>query len=294
MAFSFSYLAKCIVRQGSSTDCPSCKSHDTLVIDSKYLNITRLYECQNCLLRFRFPIETHAESFSLYQDSYSQAGLTTDLPADKDLDILVKSSFRGSEKDFSHVFPLIKEISVQASKSLKILDFGANWGYGVFQFGQQYFVQSSCGYEISLPRRRFGEEKLKVSYIDSPENLDEAFDIVFSSHVIEHLIDPVEFKNWCDKCLKPGGFVILTCPNGSDSARKELNYWSKLWNKVHPSFISDNYLMKLFTGYTGVIIDDNAFYEHSYIQDLFQSKTLVSLLPTSPNLWLIAQRPVDL
>lgn len=44
-------------------------------------------------------------------------------------------------------------------------------------------------------------------------NLSEASDVVASFEVIEHLYDPGAFIATCATVLRPGGLIVLTCPN---------------------------------------------------------------------------------
>lgn len=44
---------------------------------------------------------------------------------------------------------------------------------------------------------------------------DNAFDVVVSSEVIEHIEDKESFMNTVAYLLRDGGFFIITCPNGS-------------------------------------------------------------------------------
>jgi 2-polyprenyl-3-methyl-5-hydroxy-6-metoxy-1,4-benzoquinol methylase len=131
---------------------------------------------------------------------------------------LLESRFVGIEKDFSSYSGIIKEISQYLGRKLTILDYGANWGYACFQFGHFDEVEDVYGLELSQPRREFGEANLGVKYINNPSELDASVDLVFSSHVIEHMSNPSMIKECADKVLKSDGVILLTCPNGSDSA----------------------------------------------------------------------------
>jgi SAM-dependent methyltransferase len=58
----------------------------------------------------------------------------------------------------------------------------------------------------------------------------ERFDMVFMSHVIEHVIDPVDTMTKIVSLLKPGGVCYLETPNvGSLDAR----LWKQEWGLIH-------------------------------------------------------------
>jgi len=44
--------------------------------------------------------------------------------------------------------------------------------------------------------------------------LDKRFDLVFANQIVEHLVFPLEFTERLVKCLKPGGRLVMTTPNG--------------------------------------------------------------------------------
>lgn len=63
---------------------------------------------------------------------------------------------------------------------------------------------------------------------------DEEFDFVYSSHTLEHLIDPATtLKNWW-RILKPGGFLILYLPD-RDLYEKKKTLPSN-WSSSHEHF----------------------------------------------------------
>lgn len=282
------YLKRILISQFQTHVCPCCNSKKYNLIDSKYFGITKLLECKSCKLRYRIPQDSKEYNFKFYQSSYEQGGLTTDLPRDKELLELKNTNFSNSEKDFSYINPLLKSISNYLGRKLKILDYGANWGYFAFQIKKLDFVESVKCYELSLPRRKFGEAKLGIEYIEKPPEKDMRFDLLFSSHVIEHMQNPIILRDWIIKSLKDDGISVITCPNGSDSAKFNKN-WSQLWGEVHPNFISDRFLCKNFSDFKGTIFDESLLSEKDLASKLC-IKEISSMLPESPNLWFIAQK----
>ena len=151
------------------------------------------------------------------------------------------------------------------------------------------FVETVYGYELSLPRRSYGEENLSIQYIREASELREGIDIIFSSHVIEHMSNQSILKTYADTVLKEGGMILLTCPNGSDSARLKNSSWSKLWGEVHPNFISDQFLCNLFSDYSGIVASDALISSRNDFDFNFQGG-MASKLPTSSNLLMIAKK----
>ena len=283
----FSYLKNSILRRFSKNRCPSCGSEVAKVIDSKLFGLTNLLQCGECFMRYRFPADSADYNYQFYQDSYVQPGLTTDLPSKNELQELVLSNFANSEKDFSSYTGIFESIFQHFNRKIRILDYGANWGYSCYQFAKLEFVEKAYGYELSIPRRLFGEQNLGVQYIQDASELEGSIDVLFSSHVIEHMSDPSILKNYADMVLKNGGIILLTCPNGSDSGRVHNTHWSKLWGEVHPNFISDQYLCKLFSDYSG-IVGGNSFVSSRKVLGFNFQHGMYSKLPTTGDLFMIA------
>ncbi|QPN59116.1 methyltransferase domain-containing protein [Synechococcus sp. CBW1002] len=251
--------------------------------------ITKLLECQDCYLRYRFPVDSDVSNYKFYQNSYVQAGLTTDLPEKDKLSKLIRSNFLNTEKDFSTYIPILQFASSQLKRKLSLLDYGANWGYACYQFEQLPFVQAVCAYELSLPRRAYGEKELNIQYVDSSSEITEGIDVLFSSHVMEHMSNPSKLKEFADVVLKPDGIIILACPNGSNSARYKNLSWSKLWGEVHPNFISDHFLINLFADYNGIVGGEELLDASTELSRYFHGGML-SNLPTSVNLYMLAAK----
>ncbi|GIW75864.1 MAG: hypothetical protein KatS3mg104_0927 [Phycisphaerae bacterium] len=227
--------------------CPGCNSDHFDRIDRKITY--NLLSCRNCGLLFRYPYETPEEMACFYQKAYKQSGLTTDLPTDEELARMCQTLFRGTEKDFSFLIRVLEELGVRPGA--RILDFGANWGYTSYQLRQAGY--DPFAYEISTPRAVFGK-KLGISIATELTEQDRGFDAVFSSHVLEHVPNPLaSLKDQLDR-VKPGGYVIGLTPNGSRARREnDPQGFHTAWGRVHPVLLSDAFLDRSFDRYPAFI-----------------------------------------
>lgn len=238
-------------------NCPSCQSSNNYKFTGKEFNKfpTSLRYCKDCKLLFRFPVTLASESELFYKDRYHEAGLTTDLPSKTELKYLIDTNFKNTEKDFSIWMKLFRDLSIKLNKKIRILDYGANWGYTVAQLSKEDFVEKAVGYEYSLPRAEFGKKNLNIEYLNE-DMFSKSFDVVFSSHVIEHMFNPSKFKNHMNQLLVDEGYCVVACPNGSLSAMlKNPVSFKSMRGEVHPNYISDLYLLNQFSDYHGAVFD---------------------------------------
>ncbi|MCB1805583.1 MAG: class I SAM-dependent methyltransferase [Candidatus Competibacteraceae bacterium] len=224
--------------------CPSCGSYSAQRVDRKGFH--ELLRCGRCELLYRWPYENPAEMAHFYQRDYQQPGLTTDLPDPETLHHLLATCFQGSGKDFSRVVDLLQMLSVPTGA--RILDFGANWGYGVWQFRQAGF--SAVGYELSEPRAAYSKNLGVEVFTNWSEIKNKApFDVVFSSHVLEHTPDPAQALRQKLSVLSPNGWLIAFFPNGSEIFQKaEPTAFHRLWGRVHPVMLNERFIKKVLPG----------------------------------------------
>ncbi len=182
---------------------------------------------------FRVPKSSKVESNAFYQEKYSE-GFTTDCPDEALLGDLIKSSFKGTEKDYSTYLSVLHAVGLRTGQI--IFDFGSSWGYGSWQFAQAGFRVYS--HEISGPRARYASEKLGCWMVGDAEHIPERADCFFSAHVLEHLPNPGALWETARRTLKPEGLMILFVPNGEPAREQKDSAYHKLWGQTHPLLLS--------------------------------------------------------
>ncbi len=240
------YLLRSATGYLSTVGCPSCGSTEATLIERKYL-LTRLFECTGCRLRFRHPREDGRFLKRFYNTGYEQDdGITTQLPSEEGWQGMVKSGF--GEKNIDHYaesLPLLFPES--ASSDIRMVDYGCSWGYQTHQF-RSHGVDC-IGFDISASRASFGRRSLGLPILTDPEQIPRDNHIFFNSHVIEHLPSPADFLRFAFDRIRPGGYFVAETPNGSEAfRRKDPAHFSKLWGRVHPNLMSDDFYLNAFKG----------------------------------------------
>lgn len=169
-------------------------------------------KCHYCQLIFRWPADDPQTAMRYYEKEY-RSGKTTDLPDPEKLAQLRREEYQNSNYDFSAALGLVSQY---LSLPARVLDFGASWGYVGDQFRRAGY-EVEC-FELSRPRADYGRRQLQLTIHGSwPELLQSPlprFDLVFASHVLEHLYDLWSTLERFASALKPGGLLFIDVPNG--------------------------------------------------------------------------------
>jgi SAM-dependent methyltransferase len=169
-----------------------------------------------------------------YENGYAEPGLTTSLPSPEELERLLRTSFADSGKDFSWHIACLAALGIKAGA--RVLDYGANWGYATWQFCKAGY--DAVGFELSRPRAAYAA-RLGVRVETDLDAIEGVFDAVFSSHVIEHVPDPMAALERQYARLAPGGSIVAFTPNGTDAfRRRDPKGWQCSWGQVHPVLLT--------------------------------------------------------
>ena len=132
-----------------------------------------------------------------------------------------------------------------------LLEVGAGFGTFCSELQSRKVFRRVVGVEptpdLAKTCRRRGIEIIEEP-VEKVE-LDEAhrFDVVASFEVIEHLFDPADFVRHMVRLLKPGGIVMLTCPNGQGFDIQALGTLSTSVDHEHLNYFSPASLSGLLT-----------------------------------------------
>lgn len=227
--------------------CPNCGGRASAIVDRKYM-ITSLARCRECDLLYRQPASTERELSGFYLSNYKTDNTNT--PADRspetyrDLEVLKRP------RDYSDYIRVLSALG--CGDGAKVFEYGCSWGYGSAQLKAGGF--DVTGYEISANNRKFAREVLGLAIVDDFTAFAgglqaPAFDVFFSSHVLEHLARLQPIFDLARRLVKPGGYFAFFVPNGSEvfmnANRKR---WRRLWGEVHPLFLDERFFAKAFAG----------------------------------------------
>jgi SAM-dependent methyltransferase len=90
--------------------------------------------------------------------------------------------------------------------NLPIFEYGCGLGVNIAWSSQAH------GYDISPQARAFAHSKGIRVYESMAEVASESFPVVISSHVLEHVDDPLSALSEMQRVLTPGGRLILAIP----------------------------------------------------------------------------------
>ena len=88
-----------------------------------------------------------------------------------------------------------------------------------------------------------GIEVLELPVEDA--RINETFDVVCAFEVIEHLFSPGAFLSACAKLLRPGGMLVVTCPNGKGFDIEVLGAASPAVDVEHLNYFNPSSLPRL-------------------------------------------------
>lgn len=98
------------------------------------------------------------------------------------------------------------------------------------------------GIEPSEDNARIARDRydinLRIGSVEDQNFPDGYFDVVFSSHVFEHLLDPVGVARKVSQWLRPGGLHMMEVPNQFEMFSAKLRRMTRIDKQITRSFLS--------------------------------------------------------
>ena len=144
---------------------------------------------------------------------------------------------------------LLELCSKYEVKKNAILEIGA--GFGTFcaevkrrnMFARVVAVEPTP--DLAETCRGRGLEVLELPVEQIQLDADDLFDVVANFEVIEHLFAPVDFVGHMTRLLKPGGIMMLACPNGQGFDIETLGTASNTVDHEHLNYFNPESLAGL-------------------------------------------------
>ena len=283
------YFFRSAINTNQKKECPFCGGNDFKRLDSKYF-FTSLLECQNCKLNHRHPKDTEFFFNKFYQIDYKiDTSMMTNIPSDEEINRKKANNF-SSLRAYD---PYIDACFDGKGKDLTIIDYGCSWGYNVYKLQNSGY--DALGYELSVPRAKFGEEKLGVSIYTDENKIRKENDLILSSHVIEHLPFINKFIDLSKKLLKKEGVFMAYCPNGGEGyAKRDPAIWHGTWGLEHPNHLSVEFATQAFKDNPYLVLTGDWEFEPSQIANWDGKSQVVSNIQDGKELLIIAKPNVIL
>lgn len=208
-------------------------------------------QCPSCQLIWLSPRPTPDDLVQLYANYYTHAqpeeeslfvrAILRGIPAaTQDYGDMVSDFWERNLGRWLSCFGPLREMGRRGTMGLAgssrgaLLDFGC--GDGAYLRHMRSLGWKVAGVEQDPRAARVARKTLKTELIhlelpDARTARPEGYDVITLSHVIEHLLDPVETLAECATCLRPGGMLVVATPNAASRAHRR---FGRSWLHLDP------------------------------------------------------------
>ena len=202
------------------------------------LNIYKILKCLHC------------KHIQLYPNSYDTKHYYDDDSQDSESKLIhnrANDEYSEMLTNFHLQRMQILEQKIKIEKSMKIIDIGGGKG----EFAKLINKKCNSVYVLEPGISRVNSiiedniitinNFLNDEFVNSNRN---TFDIVTAFHVLEHVINPIDFLSNCYKILKPKGLLYIEVPNEDDTRIAISEYYkNNIWYcKAHISYFTQDTL----------------------------------------------------
>lgn len=191
--------------------CALCQSKDYHIISKVERNFLPLQTvvCKKCSLVFTNP-RPKQDWYNIFYKNYFRQfydGITTPT-------LEYANSKESLYKHHSNIELLLPYLKEKGS----VLDIGSSEGNFL-----RLFEESNPNWDITgiepnplfaeFSRREFNLQNIVTGSFPDSLNKDDKFDLIHTSHVFEHILNPHEFLSKCYKLLNKEGLIFIDIPN---------------------------------------------------------------------------------
>jgi len=197
--------------------CPVCKSNE---IGTYFQNCTdllyqhpgkwRLCECKKCNIVFTDPVLSEEELLSYYPENYS----AYNKKRSDNYPVLIKLLRKAVRFPYTIRFGDLLSLEPPFGKG-RLLDIGCGSGLIMKQAieqGWKCWGIDVSPFAVAKAKKNVPEATISQDTLEGFAT-ETRFDLIYFSHVLEHLHNPKENISKCFNLLAPGGKLVVTVPN---------------------------------------------------------------------------------
>ncbi|MFH0735649.1 MAG: class I SAM-dependent methyltransferase [bacterium] len=127
-----------------------------------------------------------------------------------------------SESTYFPIYEYLKN-----KEKLDILEIGCGYGYltySIHALGHNITGIDLSKNAIEYAKKNFGEFYINSSFEDFVKTNNKKYDLIISTEVIEHVINPLDFVTNSINLLKQNGKLLLTTPNKNFASKNSVWY----------------------------------------------------------------------
>lgn len=222
----------------TETSCPICSSEITPLLEKDGFPVAQCPRCEFLCVAPR-PLETVVVEH--YSTNYRGATETW-----------YPKAFDRTWRGFWRSLVFLPYVTGR-----RVLDLGCGGGFMVQALGR--FAREAVGVDISensiaYAKRQFSKHRFYAEPLSRFRERGEKFDFVFSSEVLEHVLDPRDFMETIRACVKDGGFAYVSAPDaGHEAVPADLAGWTDICPPEHLQWFNIRNLAWLFAEYGFVV-----------------------------------------
>jgi len=191
-------------------NCVGCgKSDFSKYSDTSYFGLP-VFCCKNCDLYVTGSSENEIKQLSekLYQDEYWRERKSIDS---------IDSDYMDDDGKYrrNQWLSQISYCNSYLKNKKTLLEIGSGAGQSLIRFEENGFEVTGIEPDernVNLINKKLEKGKCICGFLEEIQ-LEEKFDVIWISHVFEHIVRPDLFLQKCKSMLNPDGFVFIEVPN---------------------------------------------------------------------------------